>query len=566
MAPSHVQTFRVYKTTCDHDHEAIGNVKELGVSLLTRVQIRKLLLIEPHLTPMRIIENLERLLEEQRLLEVATGVVSKAKIKIPKTKDISNFLQNEKKHLGTRKKMDLGQLTAWCLKRRSVPTDLDEPFIVEYNIYFPDDEPGLRVGDCEVGDDGKLKDQIRFFVTTRRLLESYAAAKTNVHADGTYKLDWNKHPVLIVGTSDFDRKFHPFGIAVTTRETHFDYKFLFGCLDKGVDKLGLERPTCPLNLIADAAPAITNGFMESSLGPRLRTRIVCWFHVKKAIDKKLISLVRDKTKRSQLISGIVYMQLCQTPAVFKSAVELFYKKWAGDADVADFLEYLKLQWIDQNSNWYEGCAYPLNGVPLTNNGNESYNAVIKKYYTNRNQLPFDEFLDVIEKLVHDWSRLRDPTCVNKRAFSEEPTLSLAQMTAAWQWKSDKTTKKQLIQFASVPDRVWCAADDCEDIAKQIVQEYETQMKTCAWRDFDCFVNCAFSVWKVKVNRADWKKGSCTCPTFYKKYVCKHLAGVAIIKELLKVDPIAKTVPIGCNRGAGRPVKSTTALLKQPRGT
>ena len=39
-----------------------------------------------------------------------------------------------------------------------------------------------------------------------------------MHADATYILIWNRWPVLIVGTTDADKKFHPFGIQVSKNE------------------------------------------------------------------------------------------------------------------------------------------------------------------------------------------------------------------------------------------------------------------------------------------------------------------------------------------------------------
>jgi diphthamide synthase subunit DPH2 len=104
--------------------------------------------------------------------------------------------------------------------------------------------PEERTGDFELNAKEELLDQVRVMISTPCLLKNYAKADKNIHTDGAYKLEWKGHNVLVVGTSDFDRKFHPLGLAVTTRETHLDYKFLFNCLDKGLDKMEIPRPTC----------------------------------------------------------------------------------------------------------------------------------------------------------------------------------------------------------------------------------------------------------------------------------------------------------------------------------
>ena len=44
-----------------------------------------------------------------------------------------------------------------------------------------------------------------------------------------------------------------------------------------------------------------------------------------------------------------------------------------------FIRYFKSEWIDQNSNWFEGYNHPNDaGSTSNNNGNESVNGVIKR--------------------------------------------------------------------------------------------------------------------------------------------------------------------------------------------
>jgi hypothetical protein len=46
----------------------------------------------------------------------------------------------------------------------------------------------------------------------------FASTSKKIHADATYKLVWQGFPVFIVGTTDLDRQFHSFGIAVCSNE------------------------------------------------------------------------------------------------------------------------------------------------------------------------------------------------------------------------------------------------------------------------------------------------------------------------------------------------------------
>ena len=73
------------------------------------------------------------------------------------------------------------------------------PFVVDYNIFFPDDNPEDRRGDYEIDDDG-VADVSRFFVTTRQLLIFSSNAKLILQTDATYSVNW-KLPGGICRTS-----------------------------------------------------------------------------------------------------------------------------------------------------------------------------------------------------------------------------------------------------------------------------------------------------------------------------------------------------------------------------
>jgi hypothetical protein len=88
-------------------------------------------------------------------------------------------------------------------------------------------------------------------------------------------------------------------------------------------------PILRISLMVDAAGAITNGFNESDIVIIIRG--MCSFHCKKSCDKQLLK-VHDKDKRSDLIQGIVTLQLAQTPDIFRSASKLFIDEWSKDAD------------------------------------------------------------------------------------------------------------------------------------------------------------------------------------------------------------------------------------------
>lgn len=66
--------------------------------------------------------------------------------------------------------------------------------------------------------------------STRNLLMETAKGQI-IHADATYKLNWQGLPVLVFGTIDRERKFVLSGIAVCSGETE-DFQFVFDALAK----------------------------------------------------------------------------------------------------------------------------------------------------------------------------------------------------------------------------------------------------------------------------------------------------------------------------------------------
>jgi hypothetical protein len=86
-------------------------------------------------------------------------------------------------------------------------------------------------------------------------------ASTRLYADATYKLNWQGFLVLIVRTSDYNRKLHPFGLAVCSDEKQQDFEFIFKSISDGVEKF-TESKFTPEILIADGSGDTRNAFME----------------------------------------------------------------------------------------------------------------------------------------------------------------------------------------------------------------------------------------------------------------------------------------------------------------
>lgn len=125
-------------------------------------------------------------------------------------------------------------------------------------------------------DDDDVDIWFRYFVTTRRLLRN-AVEGTNFHADATYKMVFHGYPLIIVGVTDLERRFHLIGMTLTTNERAGDYEFTFKCIKSTVEAL-YKKNIEPKALICDGAKAILNGF-KNAFPDTAGTMIMCWFHV-----------------------------------------------------------------------------------------------------------------------------------------------------------------------------------------------------------------------------------------------------------------------------------------------
>ena len=152
----------------------------------------------------------------------------------------------------------------------------------------------------------------------------------------------------------------------------------------------------PKYLIADCAQAITNGF-ENVFGVDY-TRIHCWFHVLKNIDKRLKSILAPS--KSKVLADIRILQLSRTKEEFDCACALFVTKWNECSELQEFIQYFVAEYIEANPNWFAGSAV---GFPKTNNGVEGTNNWIKTNSTLRQKLPLNQFLSTASNLVKDWS-------------------------------------------------------------------------------------------------------------------------------------------------------------------
>jgi hypothetical protein len=506
----------LFKTEEQHEHQGLEKSNRLSEQM--KEEIKKL--FEFNLKPKKIWDKLTE-----------KGLHPKNKAQV------TNYLYQLKQLKYGSTKISLGELESWCIKNSNIPESDDASYVAGHKMIYDDDSD-----DSENEDDDDKGSKFRVFITTKRLLKIAAKAKT-IHADATYKLVWEGMPVMIVGTSDMDRHFHPFGISVCSNETTSDFTFIFQSIVDSANNL--NEIVKPETLVSDASPAIRNAYLN--VFGESQTLIMCWAHMRRCVTKHL-NLVDDEYK-DNVIDDIENLQLAQNSEIFQKAMELFNKKW-NQKKQKRFVDYMNEMWFNTHQNWYEGVKEK---TPSTNNCLESFNLVIKKEDTLRERLPLPRFFSLCLESVYKWSN----HYVNGlKQYINSPTINLKDWTSGYQWaKSNKIVTSQGLVNSIV---YYCPPND----EVKVTNEEIINTKEKNWRSFEQFKKRAFSVWIVELPKeaTQWQEGRCTCPSFFKKYICKHIIGLAIRLKYVKPPPNAKDCPINHKRRRGRPNKSSKALF------
>lgn len=371
---------------------------------------------------------------------------------------------------------------------------------------------------------------------------------------------------MCIGTTDRNKSYHPFGIAVVNGETEDDYRFLFDSTKDSIQRV-FGHNYQPFYLIADGAPAITNGFNlafdrpEDDEQNQDRVRLMCWAHVIRNIDPKLDKL--GPKLKAELREDIFAIQLSSNKEMFEASSSLFLEKWRAkeSKSVNDFLKYFEAQWLKGSlTGWYEGAG-PL--LPSTNNALEATNRVIKTRI--RTRLNIGVFLHSISDVLAEWSRERDPDKLNHKEFAEvlEFNENHPVFVSGFQWSH---CTKAIYKINVDQEARYYAYNNPEkekvNLSQETCKKFSERLQDQDWSDFDEFKNMTGALVEIKLYKGHYKSSTCSCSGFQKDYMCKHIVGLAYRYKLCDISDDAKHITIGQKRKRGRIPKTKKALLRQ----
>lgn len=217
----------------------------------------------------------------------------------------------------------------WLKKQTNVPDLIDDAFVLDWTYHAKDDS-------------------FAFVITTRRLLMN-AIKQKNMSSDGTYKIVWQKCPLITVGMIDRMKHLHVTEIVVTSNERTSEYKFAFEAI-----RMGVERETNqifkPDVIVTDHAAAIRNGFF-ATFGPS--DNVICSVHMFRKLRER--SGYSSKENKQKIINDVYVLHSSPNSKTFDHAVSLFLDKW--EAIDSDFCTYFEATWLGETTrNWYRGYS------------------------------------------------------------------------------------------------------------------------------------------------------------------------------------------------------------------
>lgn len=219
----------------------------------------------------------------------------------------------------------LGHMIEWCNKHVEFPSDTDEAFVIGSQF-------------------SNFDEDLRFCVafSTPLLLDLLSNRKT-ICIDATYKLNWLGYPLMVLGTVDRAKHFHPLVYACVSHERAIDYECLFKIVKNAI-KSHINKDFEPEILIADGADAIRNAYYEEFLTAILD--VMCFAHVIRNCRKRPFT---SKSNKSLALEDIRMIQLAPNLSTFQMMTKLFCKKWENIE--CDFVAYFEKEWLGAHCNW-----------------------------------------------------------------------------------------------------------------------------------------------------------------------------------------------------------------------
>lgn len=371
--------------------------------------------------------------------------------------------------------------------------DEDHPFVVKFERSAPTDPQRT----------------FRYFVSTTRLLR-YASEAKILHADGTFKITTEKLPLIVVGSSDADGRFHLIGLEITSHENGVAYECAFNAVKEGTGLI-TGKEIKPEYLVCDADGAIHNGFRAVFGNEPII--IMCYAHVISNVQRKY--RFRDEKNRNKVLNDIRSLHLCSDKSNFDIGWALFKKKWISVEKLV--VNRFEKSFVFKCFNWFLGAGQR---VPKTNNLLERFNGTLKQFQTLYQKKPMKQFLNHSLRIVAERSQ---EYRMDKAEFSIVRSITDEQIREGCEFD---------LKFVSTDEANENGAVECYSHAKnpqQLITMDEIQdWLNAKYKNFEEFAenHCKIVATTFSEDLQEWRNATCTCKPFDDNYMCKHIISIA----------------------------------------
>lgn len=263
-------------------------------------------------------------------------------------------------------------------------------------------------------------------LTTNRMLKSIVEQRRYQHAykqsDATWKITWEGHPLLVMGTVDWGQRFIPSAFMLSRSEVENDFgsmeEAVYNCLAQlypAQTPDGELARAIPI-LCSDGALAIKNGDMIAAMRTGRsaghtdwdREKILtCFSHMMQGVEKnaksKLKGSAEQKASMFKTFKDDLWL-LHMLPYRFRTAFDVLCErlgdKWR-KADQSELWEWFVTGWLGPRKRWSRAHA-PV-GLPSASNQTERHNRTLKEII-QRLRSGSNEFITHLQEHVAYWSK------------------------------------------------------------------------------------------------------------------------------------------------------------------
>ena len=445
---------------------------------------------------------------------------------------VENGVQRCRKKNQKGRSADVGEINLLStMKTLSTMNTLDLADFIARNSERPEDRNKFFVVGSYIEEDVDAKYIV--MLSTLNLLSKLGKVDS-AQVDSTYKMlrKPDKGLVMLLGSSDAQKRFHPLIVAVSSNEDTESYSRLL--------TVASSEGLVPTVMISDGAKSITKAI--KAVFPDCQ-RAMCWFHLSKIIKDQWRGLGRPKLYH-RVKNDISYLQRSRNLKEFKKAGDLFVAKWSGSPGrhCVEFIKFFTKTYINGHLKyWFEGASRH----PSTNNGLESKNGWFKKEF-RREAFHLETLLVKLGEIMELESSKNKDICA-----------PVVPSTTTWRdgWTALQLSKKKRknkvcpLKFLEwSPNRV-CAVKSIID--KKDIKIACQKRLNGNWKSFDHFKYSINTVFVIDLH--EWGT-TCTCNIGIKKAPCIHYCAV---RHLQKIEAI----PLDCrsfNLGGAMPGRKKKA--------